>query len=241
SEDNEEYSFIRYISEVETDDNEVVEQVIEAYVHNERIVLINEADEYRTERLESESLELEKEDIDSEDTSEQLDEKLDIDSVEDQAESKDLEERVEKEVEENNEITAAQVLTVEQSEPLIGLALKQPVAVYVATNRNSEVLKSYNNGHLLKFRPYSANWYKATVYQNGKPHTGYIHTSDVGEAKNASTVTGVALKQRTSVYSDTTKSSKVLKSYQQGHILKYKAYDKDWFIATVFINGKAHT
>ncbi|MCZ2258657.1 SH3 domain-containing protein [Sporosarcina sp. G11-34] len=52
---------------------------------------------------------------------------------------------------------------------------------------------------------------------------------------------GVALKGITNVYSDTTKSSQVLRSYSEGTILLYLDYSRDWYSAVVFINGVRKT
>src|SRR5699024_11037437 len=249
---SERFSLIRYISGFEINGQSTSEEVVEGYVHNERIVLIDQADEYRTNRLEIGSEKVETEENGSENTEEEQDEGSESVNSDDPEEAIDSEKEVDQEVDElgkvveeetdeSNKVSNTQAIQVQQSGPLIGLALKHPVSVYVDTNRDSEVLKSYSYGHQLKYRPHSDDWYKATVYLDGKPHSGYIHTSDVGEAKNIPSVSGVALKQSTSVYSDNTKKSKALKSYPQGHILKYKAHDKDWFIVTVFVNCKAHT
>lgn len=126
-----------------------------------------------------------------------------------------------------------------QQENLQGFAGKHPVNVYDSPDRNSKVLKSYSYGRILKYRTFTAEWYVATVYINGNPETGYIHKDDVGE-----TVTnhrGVSLKNKTHVYSNPNESSSVIKSYPKGRILKYKAYNSKWYIATVYINGKKST
>src|SRR5690606_17644333 len=65
----------------------------------------------------------------------------------------------------------------------------------------------------------------------------YIHNSDVGS--NVESVRGVALVNSTPVYSNTSRSSVKLKTYKKGHILKYRAHDANWYMATVYINGKA--
>src|SRR5690606_21525849 len=52
---------------------------------------------------------------------------------------------------------------------------------------------------------------------------------------------GVAIENSTNVYSQTSKSSSVLKAYKQGHILIYRAHSPEWYEATVYINGKAQT
>lgn len=126
------------------------------------------------------------------------------------------------------------------SQPYTGFALKQPVSIYESTDRNSAVLKEYPYGHMLKYRTYSNEWYQATVYVNGKRKTGYIQKSDVGKtAKTA--VKGIALKQKTNVYQKRSKKSKVLKKYDAGKILTYRAHSKDWFVAKVYLNNQTQT
>src|SRR5690606_28138635 len=78
-----------------------------------------------------------------------------------------------------------------------------------------------------------------TVYINGSPITGYIHKEDVGD--ELPTLNGLALKQPTSVYLNTSKSSAVLKSYNKGHLLKFQPHNSSWYKARVYLNGKAHT
>lgn len=166
---------------------------------------------------------------------------VDLDDAED-FRKKRLEEHSEKELTSLEEKTNKQTKLVQstKSNSITGLALKEPVHVYEETNRNSKVLKSYDYGSLLKFREHSDDWYVATVYINGVKHSGFIHTSDVGEKEQAKSVYGVALKTNTNVYAKKDRKSKVLKSYKKGHILKYKAHDKNWLSAVIYINGKRH-
>ncbi|MFB5282803.1 glucosaminidase domain-containing protein [Peribacillus sp. Hz7] len=60
-------------------------------------------------------------------------------------------------------------------------------------------------------------------------------------ASAATTLQGVALDPPTNVYEQTNTSSKVLKSYSQGTILRYQAYSDNWYKASVYISGKAVT
>ncbi|MFS0644761.1 SH3 domain-containing protein [Siminovitchia sp. 179-K 8D1 HS] len=62
---------------------------------------------------------------------------------------------------------------------LQGRALKSPTKVYSNVSAQSAALKSYPKHSNLKFKTFSANWYEATVYVNGKQSTGYIHVNDV--------------------------------------------------------------
>src|SRR5699024_3135010 len=60
-----------------------------------------------------------------------------------------------------------------------GVAKANKTNVYTKNTKSSAILKSYKKGSKLKYRPYNANWFKATVYINGVPKVGYIHVNDV--------------------------------------------------------------
>jgi len=124
---------------------------------------------------------------------------------------------------------------------LQGIALKSPTNVYQAQDANSNVLKSYAQGSLLKYEAPVQQWYKCTVILNGKPTPGYIYASDVETTDDSENVLiGTALKNPTNVYSEPSLDSKVLKSYAQGKQLKYNQQPKtDWYDCTVIINGVA--
>lgn len=121
-----------------------------------------------------------------------------------------------------------------------GIAYNNPTNVYTTASKNSKVLKSYPIGKVLKYKTFTNEWYEATVYINDKPVTGYIHVNDVGKVENSPTYKGIAIKT-TNIYEKTDTSSKILKSYPQGKILKYKLFNLNWYIATVYINGVAKT
>lgn len=125
----------------------------------------------------------------------------------------------------------AQVVTIN------GYGHASPTRVYQKTNKNSRVLKSYKKGSKLKYQKYNGTWYKATVYLNGKPQTGYIHKNDVNV--NQPSFFGYAQKNKTYVYASKSKGSKKLKGYNSGVKLKYKRHNSNWHEATVYLNGKA--
>lgn len=119
-----------------------------------------------------------------------------------------------------------------------GIALKQ-THIYSDTNKSS-IIKSYNEGHILKYRGHDSNWYKATVYVNGKAREGFIDAKDVETSVTSQTsLRGVALNNPTRVFSAASTSSRTLKSYQYGHILQYRTFTSNWYEATVYVNGKA--
>lgn len=119
---------------------------------------------------------------------------------------------------------------------IAGYAQLEPTKVYESTSKNSKVLKDYRAGQVLQFRPHNDSWYKATVYVNGSKKTGYIHKADVGN--KIPSLEGYAQLQPTRVYASTSITSKVLKSYKQGTVLKYQPYSNSWYRAKVKVNGK---
>ncbi|WP_077597018.1 SH3 domain-containing protein [Oceanobacillus kimchii] len=130
----------------------------------------------------------------------------------------------------------------EEQKPLEGIGLKNPTNVYQKASSDSKVLKSYDQGHLLKYRSFTSEWYITTVYIGGKPQTGYIHVNDVENApEEQKPLEGIGLKNPTNVYQKASSDSKVLKSYDQGHLLKYRSFTSEWYITTVYIGGKPQT
>src|SRR5690606_13367975 len=119
-----------------------------------------------------------------------------------------------------------------------GVATQTSTKVYSKPSTSSKALKSYSQGSILKYQTFTSNWFKATVYIKGKKHTGYIHKKHVEEpTKSPVTKRGVATQASTKVYSKPSTSSKALKSYLQGSILKYQTFTANWYKATVYIKG----
>ena len=105
----------------------------------------------------------------------------------------------------------------------------------------SSVLKSYKQGHILKFQSHNSDWYVATVYIGGKPQTGYIHVSDVDLLIDQQRLVGYGAVQPVNVYQSPARNTGVLKSYNRGAKLIYRTFSSQWHEATVIINGKAQT
>ncbi|MBD8070558.1 glucosaminidase domain-containing protein [Bacillus sp. PS06] len=130
----------------------------------------------------------------------------------------------------------------ENQKNLRGIGLKNPTKVYSKAATNASVLKSYATGSILQYRTLADGWYEATVYLNGKATTGYINASDVeNEFDTVTPYRGVALLSKTNVYKSASKSSAALKGYDKGSILIYQSFTKNWYKATVYLNGKATT
>jgi len=129
---------------------------------------------------------------------------------------------------------------VDQPARLEGIGLKNPTNVYSNASR-TKAIKSYPQGSILKYQTFTSQWYRATVYINGKAQTGYIYKSDVENAvSNPASLQGIALMNPTKVFSNASTSSTVLKSYKNGTILKFKTFANNWYRAEVYINGIKH-
>jgi len=147
----------------------------------------------------------------------------------------------------NEELSSSEVqpraLLVEQQvvskESLQGYALKEPTNVYAEPLETSKVLKSYEQGKLLKFHEFKEGWYQGKVYIDGEAVTCYIKASDVGDEPIL--LSGYALLNPTKVYAEPSIDSKVLKNYSQNSVLKFYYHSPGWYTGEVFINGIAVT
>jgi mannosyl-glycoprotein endo-beta-N-acetylglucosaminidase len=127
------------------------------------------------------------------------------------------------------------------SNPVIkeGIAIKNPTNMYESPTRNSKALRTFPSGKILKYYTYSSEWYRSSVLVNGESKTIYINKADVEEITNTPVKEeGIALKNPTNVYASASKSSKVLKTFNQGLILKYYTFTKNWYRSYTTVNGK---
>ncbi|GEM05801.1 hypothetical protein HMI01_27890 [Halolactibacillus miurensis] len=62
---------------------------------------------------------------------------------------------------------------------LNGYADQTKVNIYSKATRNSNILRSYPEGHYLYFKSFSSEWYQAFVYLNGAKTIGYINKGDI--------------------------------------------------------------
>lgn len=125
---------------------------------------------------------------------------------------------------------------------LEGIALKAKTNVYETTSTKANILRSYDEGSILKYKTLSSDWYLARVKYKGKWKSGYIHKSDVENiTKERVAKEGIALRGQTNIYNKASKKAKTLKSYPEGSVLKYQTFSSDWYIARVRSNGKWQT
>jgi mannosyl-glycoprotein endo-beta-N-acetylglucosaminidase len=130
-----------------------------------------------------------------------------------------------------------------KQEEVIGIALNNPTTVYQRASTNSDSLKRYDQGSILKFKTFSNDWYIATVYVNGKKKTGYIHKSHIERVDTSKQVDyrGIALMNPTKIFQKASTNAATWKTYEQGTVLKYQSFSKDWYQATVYVNGEKKT
>ncbi|MCT1905335.1 SH3 domain-containing protein [Oceanobacillus sojae] len=219
---------------------------------SEKEIADNELDASEEEDADNELDASEKEIADNElDASEEEDADNELDASEkeiadnelDASEEEDADNELDASEEEDAITTQIQTYSLfSVSSSLQGVALNSRTHVYERTSTGSNILKSYSQGTILKYRSYNTNWYQATVYANGKWQTGYIHKNHVENGdSNPSTLQGVAKNSTTRVYSSTSTSSNVLRTYSAGSLLKYKTFTSNWYQATVYANGKWQT
>ncbi len=129
--------------------------------------------------------------------------------------------------------------TVDKQVTVEGIGVLNPTNVYSKPSINSSSLKSYTAGEVLVYKTFSTEWYQATVYINGEQTTGYIHHSHVEETlPDEGLLEGRSLKKQTNVYANATRDSSILKSYSKDKILKFRTLSRNWYQATVYIDGK---
>ncbi len=130
----------------------------------------------------------------------------------------------------------------ESPELLEGIAIKDRTPVYTRPSTSSSIRRDYAPGSILKYYTFTDEWYKTGVYINGVKQTGYIHKSDVeNPTDNPELLEGVALKNKTAVYSKPSTGSKKKKEYSPGSILKYYTYTDNWYRTGVYIDGVKET
>lgn len=123
-----------------------------------------------------------------------------------------------------------------------GTTIKNQTNIYSLPSTDAKVLKKYNEGKVLKYKIYTENWYEATVYVGNSKKVGYIYAKDVESVKpyhSNPTISGIGINKTTRVYSSPSTSGKVVKSYKEGQLLKMKKYSTNWYVATIYVNGKS--
>ncbi|MEK4298285.1 SH3 domain-containing protein [Oceanobacillus sp. FSL W8-0428] len=184
----------------------------------------------------------EEQDASDKDAAEEEQDASDKDAAEEEQDASDKDAAEEEQDASAGEFLSPQITTFAMSPYLRGVALKDKTYVYQFRNTNSKKLKSYNEGTILQYRSYSANWYQATVYLNGKAHTGFIHKNHVDNLANTQqSLKGIAKDNPTRVYKSTSTSSGTWKSYSAGSLLQYRTFSTNWYQATVYVNGKQQT
>jgi minor extracellular protease Epr len=126
-------------------------------------------------------------------------------------------------------------------EKISEITLNNLTNIYTDTSKSSTVVKSYKKGSIIIYWSYSRDWYFTYVYVNGVKKKGYVYKNDVDnmlEPSDRELLSGISLPTTLKVYKTPTTSSVALKTYTQGHILKYYSFSNLWYVAVVSVNGK---
>jgi len=119
-----------------------------------------------------------------------------------------------------------------------GIALKEPTNLYASPTKTSQTVKSYSQGSFLLYYSYTSQWFRTSVNVNGKYQTVYINKDDIEQAdSNPEKQEGIAIKAETNLYASPMRSSKVVKIYRDGSLLKYYTYTSGWYKTSVNVNG----
>src|SRR5690606_14485683 len=136
-------------------------------------------------------------------------------------------------------ISKADVELLDYSAPVSqGIPVRDKIHAYSTLSKDSTVLRTYERGHIIRYKKITSNWYDLEIYHNGKYVRAYVHHDDVEIMNTTSPVLrGVVMKKPTNVYSSLSKTSDVIRTYNPGHILTYKQVTSQWLDITINVNG----
>ncbi|MFB5195060.1 glucosaminidase domain-containing protein [Neobacillus sp. KR4-4] len=139
-------------------------------------------------------------------------------------------------VEKNNMTKAAKMATVEVE--LAGITIQPETVVYGEASTDSAPIKTFTEGTSVKVYDFSADWYVTTANVVGTNQLGYIQKSEIDLITSTPVKSeGIALKDPTNLYTSPMRSSKVVRIYSEGSLLKYYTYTSGWYKSSVNVNG----
>ncbi|MCM3115327.1 glucosaminidase domain-containing protein [Neobacillus sp. MER 74] len=139
-------------------------------------------------------------------------------------------------VEKNNMTKAAKMATVEVE--LAGITIQPETVVYGEASTDSAPIKTFTEGTSVKVYDFSADWYVTTANVEGTNQLGYIQKSEIDLITSTPVKSeGIALKDPTNLYTSPMRSSKVVRIYSEGSLLKYYTYTSGWYKSSVNVNG----
>ena len=139
-------------------------------------------------------------------------------------------------VEKNNMTKAAKMATVEVE--LAGITIQPETVVYGEASTDSAPIKTFTEGTSVKVYDFSADWYVTTANVEGTNQLGYIQKSEIDLITSTPVKSeGIALKDQTNLYTSPMRSSKVVRIYSEGSLLKYYTYTSGWYKSSVNVNG----
>lgn len=245
NEENEHYSFIRYI--------DAAEETLEGYVKN--IYISSSSEEVDDETVVEEVIEAENEDHEQEQETETVVEDFDDNIDEEQLKDEEIvvpEEDTEPAEEDetlkksdkkdNTQAKEKQVIksrNVSNQKTYRGIALKSTTNIRTKASTKSKVLTTFPVGTVLEYKTYNNNWYEVIININGKKQTGYIHKKHVENAvKSQKTLRGIASNSPTNVRSRASTKASILRSFPIGSVINYQTFSTHWYEISTTVNGK---
>ena len=164
-------------------------------------------------------------------------------------ENRNLEEKTQTEVSEQKESTLSKAGTSNLAEfstanstVLEGAAIKNQTNMYAKPSRNSNVLRTFDAGKLLKYYTYSSEWYTSYIMVNGQNTQIYIHKDDVvNQTQSAKLLEGISRSTTTNMYQAPSKGSNVLRVFESGKYLKFYTFSDEWYRSNITVDGKVTT
>lgn len=120
-----------------------------------------------------------------------------------------------------------------------GVAKQAYTPVYDRASTKSNVVRTYQEGSILSYKTFSANFYQAKIWSNNDWRDVYISKKDVQNAPtNVTHLKGIAIRSSTPVYPIASTNSTPVRTYSQGVELSYHTYIDGWYKAKIWRDNK---
>lgn len=124
---------------------------------------------------------------------------------------------------------------------IYGIGTVQPTGIYPKATTSAKPLKTYPAGTRLYYRTFTSGWYQATVYVGGQKKTGYIKAEqteqllDNSQDADGRSIVAANIHKLASAHSST------VTTVPKGFPISLKTYTKNWYQASVTLNGKTYS
>src|SRR5699024_3743649 len=221
-----EYTFIRY--EKENEDDEEGQNLVEAYVESEAVVPLELEEQFKEDRLKEQEEATDVDDV-SEDDKNATSEDYGEESEEIESNDADATSDKEDTVTDDGQSAEKDMDPEEESD------------YEKASEEEDKDESDEESTDETEIDEKDEDEAEEEVEIESKEQDKLRNHSEISLAANQASYNGIALKNKTHVYSKQSRDSKSLKSYSKGSILKYSSLNKNWYVTGVFINGKKQT